>query len=159
MQFFRDKIEYIIYLIDANILIYAEKRNDKRQHTCQQVLKFNSPEIKIGTTDIIINEVKQNKKFKLPQGITIYKTGKLSEELTLLKTNYLKQPSEADLSLIQAAIEHPEIKGIITYDRDFSRIATQGLIQKKSTAKFWLGNAREFLKKYEIKTRVRPTHT
>ena len=156
MQFFRDKIEYIVYLLDANILIYADNKNDKRNHLCKQILRFTSPEIKVGTTDIIIGEVKKNKKIRVPREFHIYKTGKISDELTDLKTNYLKQPSEADLSLIQAAIEHAEIKGIITYDRDFTRIAAQGLVQKKSSSKFWLGNARDFLEKYEIKTRMKP---
>jgi hypothetical protein len=52
-------------------------------------------------------------------------------------------------------MEHAEIKGIITYDRDFSRIATQGLVQRRSSTKFWLGTASEFLKKYEIQSRVK----
>lgn len=155
MHFFRNKINYVIYLIDANILIYAENENDKRSKSCRQILGFKSSKIKIGTTDIIIDEVKENEKIKLPKKIKIYKTGKISEELTDLKTNYLKQPSQADLSLIQAAIEHAEIKGIITYDRDFGRIATRGVIQKRSSTKFWLGNAAEFLKKYEIRSKVR----
>jgi len=29
------------------------------------------------------------------------------------------------------------------------------VIQKKSSSSFWLGNASEFLKKYEIKSKVR----
>jgi len=154
MQFFRDKISYIVYLIDANILIYAENTTDKRSGSCNKVLRFNSPEIKIGTTDVIIDEVKKNKNIEMPKKLAIYKSGKISEELTDLKTNYLKQPSQADLSLIQAAIENPEIRGLITYDKDFGRIATKGIIQKKSSTNFWLGNAREFLTKYEIKTKV-----
>ena len=48
-----------------------------------------------------------------------------------------------------------EIKGIITYDRDFGRIATKGIVQKRSSTNFWLGNAGEFLRKYEIKSKVR----
>jgi len=153
MQFFRDKIRYVVYLIDANILIYAENRRDKRSVSCQKVLKFSSPKIKIGTTDVILDEVKKN--IKISEKIKIYTTGKISDELKDLKTNYLKQPSKADLSLVQTAIEHAEIKGIITFDRDFSRIATRGVIQKKSSSSFWLGNASQFLKKYEIKSKVR----
>ena len=155
MQFFRNKIRYVVYLIDANILIYAENRRDKRSASCQKVLKFNSQKIKIGTTDIILDEVSNNRNIKISDRIEIYTTGKISDDLKDLKTNYLKQPSKADLSLVQTAIEHAEIKGIITFDRDFSRIATRGVIQKKSSSSFWLGNASEFLKKYEIKSKVR----
>ena len=155
MQFFREKIRYVVYLIDANILIYAENKRDKRSKNCQKILKVNSSKIKMGTTDIILDEVKKNRNIKISEKIKIYTTGKISDELKYLKTNYLKQPSKADLSLVQAAIEHAEIKGIITFDRDFSRIATRGVIQKRSSSDFWLGNANDFLKKYEIKSKVK----
>ncbi len=155
MKFFKKKIDFVIYLIDANILIYADKKSDKRNTACKKILNFDSNKIKIGTTSTIVHEVDQNERIKLPEHIKIYKTGKLSDELTALKTNYLKQPSAADLSLIQAAIEHAEIKGIITYDKDFDRIATQGIVQKRSTSKFWLGTASQFLSKYEIKSKVK----
>ena len=104
---------------------------------------------------LILDEVKKNRNIKISEKIKIYTTGKISDELKDLKTNYLKQPSKADLSLVQAAIEHAEIKGIITFDRDFSRIATRGVIEKKSSSSFWLGNANDFLKRYEIKSKVR----
>jgi len=55
------------------------------------------------------------------------------------------------LSLVQAAYEHPEVRGIITYDIDFTRIATAGLVEKKASMKFWLGNAKEFVEKHRIK--------
>ena len=90
MQFFRDKIDYVVYLIDANILIYAENKKDNRSETCKKILIFNSPKIKIGTTDVIIDEVKENKKIRIPKKMNIYKIGKISDELADLKTNYLK---------------------------------------------------------------------
>ena len=155
MQFFREKIRYVVYLIDANILIYAENKRDKRSKNCQKILKVNSSKIKMGTTDIILDEVKKNKNIEISEKIKIYTTGKISDDLKDLRTNYLKQPSKADLSLVQTAIEHAEIKGIITFDRDFSRIATRGVIQKRSSSDFWLGNANDFLKKYEIKSKVK----
>jgi predicted nucleic acid-binding protein len=154
-KFFRKKIPYIVYLIDANILIYAHTNHDKRSKICKKVLIFNSSSIKIGTTTVILDEINKNKSIVIPEKMKIYTTGKLTNELADLKTNYLKQPSPADLSLVQAAIEHAEVRGIITYDKDFSRIATKGVIQKKSSSHFWLGNASEFLNKYEIKSRVK----
>ena len=153
--FFRKKITYVVYLLDANIFIYATTKADKRRKFCSQLLSFDSKKIKIGTTDVVLDEIKENASITLPQSFKIYTIGKLSPELTDLKTNYLKQPSAADLSLLQAAIEHPEIKGIITYDRDFGRIAARGLIQQKSSSHFWLGNAREFLQKYEIRSKLK----
>ncbi len=153
--FFREKVNYVVYLVDANIFIYAKNKKSKRRRNCEKVLSFESPAIRIGTSDVIMDEIKTNEEMILPEHFHIYSTGKLSPELKDLKTNYLKQPSRADLSLVQAAIEHPEIKGIITYDRDFSRIATQGVIQKKSSTKFWLGTAADFLQKYEIKSHTK----
>jgi len=154
-KFFKNKIKYIVYLIDANILIYSDNKKDKRFNDCKKILDFNSSKIKIGTTDVILDEVKENKNIKINDNVKIYKTGKIYDQIKDLKTNYLKQPSTADLSLVQAAIEHAEIKGIITYDKDFSRIATRGVIQKKSSSNFWLGNAGQFLMKYEIKSKVK----
>lgn len=155
MSYFRKKIDYVVYLVDANIFIYSENKKDKRNESCKRVLKFNSPKVKIGTTDVIIDEIKENKKIEVTEKIKIYKTGRILDELMDLKTNYLKQPSKGDLSLVQTAIEHAEVKGIITYDKDYERIATKGIIQMKSSADFWLGTAGEFLKKYKIKSGVR----
>ncbi|MCK5030229.1 MAG: hypothetical protein KAR64_02065, partial [Thermoplasmatales archaeon] len=77
MQFFREKIRYVVYLIDANILIYAENKRDKRSKNCQKILKVNSSKIKIGTTDIILDEVKKNRNIKISEKIKIYTTGKI----------------------------------------------------------------------------------
>lgn len=149
-QFFRDRVKYVVYLIDANIIIYGDNRNDKRHQSCRKVLGFTSDTIKIGTTDVILSEINNDASAVVPDHVIVYKTGKLTEEIANLRTNFLKQPSPADLSLVQAAMEHPEVKGIITYDRDFGRIATQGIIQKRSAITFWLGNATSFLGKYEV---------
>ena len=155
MHFFRKIINYVVYLVDANIFIYSDNKKDARNLSCKRVLKFDSPRIKIATTDIIIDEIKRNENINISSKMQVYKIGRISDYLVNLRTNYLKQPSKADLSLLQAAIEHPEIKGLITYDKDFGRIATKGIVQKKSSADFWLGNAADFLRKYKIKISVR----
>ena len=54
---------------------------------------------------------------------------------------------------LKKAEDHPEIGGIITYDKDFKAIATSGLISSKSSKyskHFFVGNANEFLKKYGL---------
>jgi len=154
IHFFRKIINYVVYLVDANIFIYSDNKKDARNLSCQRILKFDSPRIKIATTDVIIEEIKRNENISVPLKMQVYKIGRISNYLINLKTNYLKQPSNADLSLLQAAIEHPEIKGLITYDKDFGRIATKGIIEKKSCSNFWLGNAADFLRKYKIKVEV-----
>lgn len=151
LRFFRKKISYIVYLVDANIFIYSNNEKDNRKNSCQKVLNVDFHKLKIATTNVIIDEIKANKNIKISDKLVIYKVTKLSDDITTLKTNYLKQPSRADFSLLQAAIEHAEIKGIITYDRDFERIATKGILQKISSSDFWLGNAAEFLRKYNVR--------
>jgi len=135
-----------VFLIDANIIIYSLNNDRQRGKSCKKVLSLSN----IATTERVINEV-QNYKNKT---LKIYKVKKISEELKELKTNKLKQPSMKDLSLIQAAIDHPQIGGIITYDHDFKAIAASGLINSKSSkfaANFFVGDAADFLKKYGIK--------
>jgi len=143
-------IHYDVYLIDANIIIYALESSDERARACQEILRLRPGDIRIGVTQRILGELTGIKNHQLPESLIVYKAGTLPPHLLSLKTNYLKQPSEADISMIQAAVQHPEIKGIITYDRDFNRVATQGLIEKHSNRKFWLGDASLFLKKYEV---------
>jgi len=152
-SFFRDKFDYDVYLIDANVLIYAAGKGPYSVH-CRKVASFGSDDVRIGTTRRIISEVGAEIEKRFSKDMIVFNTGLISDELSSLKTNYLKQPSEADLSLIQAARQHPEVRGIITYDRDFGRIAASGIIEKRSSVKFWLGNAREFLERYEIRSKL-----
>ena len=101
----------------------------------------------VATTEQVYSEVHYNSDLN----IKTYKVKEISQELKELTTNSLKQPSYNDLSLIQAAFDHPEIGGIITYDRDFKDAATSGLVNKISSnyeCSFFVGNAKEFLKKY-----------
>jgi len=132
-----------IFLVDANIIIYTLENDKNLGDSCRKVLS----RLNIATTEAVLNEIQCNFDKKLK----IYKVKEICQELKELKTNNLKQPSEKDLSLIQAAIDHPEIGGIITYDQDFKAIATSGLIQSKSSkyaSTFFVGNAKEFLDKY-----------
>lgn len=133
-----------IYLVDANICIYSINNDKYRGAHCSKVLSRNN----IATTDIVFKEIRG----PVPKSVKVYQTGKISSDIREIHTNRLKkQPSIQDLSLIQVAIKRPEIAGIITYDRDFKDIAAGGLVllQSKRGATFWIGNAREFLRKYK----------
>jgi predicted nucleic acid-binding protein len=83
---------------------------------------------------------------KIPYIIKVLKMKKLTAVVSDLQATTDKQPSKVDLSLLQVAIDHPEIKGIITYDKDFKRIASAGIITQGKT-NFFVGTAEEFLKK------------
>ena len=135
------------YLVDANIMIYALNEKTSRGKSCRKVLSRDN----IATTRRVLDEVNSE---DLEKKLKVYNVKRISKELKELKTNVLKQPSESDLSLIQAAIDHPEINGIITYDMDFKNIAASGIVQIKSSqysTRFWVGNAKDFLEKHKIK--------
>ncbi|KYK21487.1 hypothetical protein AYK25_03320 [Thermoplasmatales archaeon SM1-50] len=149
-HYLHKKIAYDVYLVDANILIYAfDSRNIRRKY-CYAVLTKKTPSWCTATTQQIIDEVGSMVEKKLPKEFLVYHVGVIPGYLTEIKTNFIKQPSIADLSLVQAACEHPEVRGIITYDKDFARIATAGLIERKSSVKFWLGSAKQFVEKQRI---------
>jgi len=151
--FFNKKIPYDVYLIDANIFIYAFKYYNKKSKACRKIIFTNADNIKIGTTYNILNELGIKIQSQLPTNIIKYSIGNLQDELLDIKTNFLKQPSEADKSLLKASIDHPEIHGLITYDADFRNIGAAGIVNKKSSRQFWLGNAENFvLKKLRFNT-------
>jgi predicted nucleic acid-binding protein len=150
-HFLHEKIAYDVFLVDANILIYAFDSRSTRRKYCQAILNMQSSSMCIATTQQIIEEVGSAVEKQLPDVFLIYHIGSIPNELAEIKTNVLKQPSVADLSLVQAAYEHPEVRGIITYDNDFARIATAGLVEQKASMKFWLGNARDFVEKHRIR--------
>jgi predicted nucleic acid-binding protein len=150
-HFLHEKIAYDVYLVDANILIYAFDSRSVRRKYCQAILSMQVSSISIATTRQIIEEVGLVIEKQLPEIFLVYTVSTIPDDLTEIKTNFLKQPSIADLSLVQASYEHPEVRGIITYDKDFARIATVGLVERKASVKFWLGNAKEFVEKHRIR--------
>jgi len=150
-HYLHEKIAYDVYLIDANILIYAFDARSIRRKYCQAILVMQSSSVSIGTTRQIIEEVGSVIEKQLPETFQVYNVTTIPGDLKEIKTNFLKQPSIADLSLVQAAYEHPEVRGIITYDNDFARIATAGLVERKASMKFWLGNAKDFVEKHRIR--------
>lgn len=150
-HYLHEKIAFDVYLVDANILIYAFDARSTRRKYCQAILAKQSPTMSIGTTRQIIEEVGSAIEKQLPEAFQVYTVTTIPSDLLEIKTNFLKQPSTADLSLVQAAYEHPEVRGIITYDNDFARIATAGLVERKASMKFWLGNAKEFVEKHRIR--------
>jgi hypothetical protein len=131
-----------IYLVDANIIINALNRDPRSGSDCQEMLLRTD----IATTEQVISEIKKRHD-KDP--CHVFKVKKISPDVKELKANMMKQPSEADLSLIQAAIDNPGIIGIISYDPDFFNVAAKGIVLSKSSkpSGFWVGTAKDFLKK------------
>jgi len=135
-----------VYLVDANILIYAIRNDAHHGKACRTLVMSSGPFL-LGTTETVLSEIKQ----ELPWALKVYKVKVVEQELKELFTEKtVKQASLTDLSLIQAAREHPEIRGIITYDIDFKNIATAGLVRTKE-GRFFVGTADEVLRKHGLK--------
>jgi len=130
------------YLVDANIVLYAINKDERYGKYCEKVLDH----LKIATTKRVFAELKNYR----GDHIHIYDVKEISPEIAELHTNRMKQPTEADLSLIQAAVNRPEIKGIISYDSDIKAVAASGIVDKLSLsmhAHLIVGNAQEILKR------------
>jgi hypothetical protein len=131
-----------VFLLDANVFLYALNNDPAYGRDCMEVLLLGL----VATTEQVLAEVHQD--FK--PSLLIYTIKTIAPEVKELQASSFKQPSDVDLSLLQAALDHPEVCGIITYDADFKAIATAGFIQSKScksSSEFWVGTAREFLKR------------
>jgi hypothetical protein len=130
-----------IYLVDANIIINALNKNPQSGTECQEILLRSD----IATTEQVISEIRNHDK----DPCHVFKVQKISANVKELKANMMKQPSEVDLSLIQAAIDNPGIIGIISYDADFFNVAAKGIVMSKSSkpSGFWVGTAKDFLKR------------
>jgi hypothetical protein len=99
----------------ANILIYALRNNPNHGNACQSLVMSPGPFL-LGTTETVLSEIKQEP----PWALKIYKVKVVEQELRELFTEKtVKQASLADLSLIQAARKHAEVRRIVTYDVDF----------------------------------------
>jgi len=127
-----------VYLVDANIFIYALNNDERYGKHCQIALSES-----VATTEQVLAEVKQENIYN----IRVYKVKKISPEVNALRyeNDKMKTLSEADKSLIQCAIDNPEICGIITNDFDIKSVVPDHLI--KSEVKFFVGRPHEFLKK------------
>ena len=128
-----------IYLVDANIFLYALNKDKYYGRYCYEtLLQCGSV---VATTVQVMQEIKQ------PNDIDVrtFDVKKISPEVNELHYDTAEDLSLADRSLIQCAIDHPEIIGIISYDMDIRNVVPTQLI--KSEKKFFVGNAQEFLKK------------
>ena len=128
-----------VYLLDANVFIYAINNDKYRGKHCQEILTTKA---NIATTENVINEVRQ----KNPYDVRIIKVKEISNEVNELKYNSLKELSLADKSLIQCAIDDPCIAGIITNDYDIKSVVPDRLIKNEKA--FFIGRPNEFLKKW-----------
>ena len=127
-----------IYLIDANVFIYAINKDKYHGKCCHELLTIST---NLATTKQVISEVKQYNPYRIRYIIV----KKISEEVHELRYNSIKELSVADKSLIQCAIDNPHVAGIITNDYDIKSVVPERLIRNEKA--FFIGRPNEFLKK------------
>lgn len=130
------------YLVDANVVLYALNNDERWGKACDRAVNM----LPIATTKRVFKEIRRH----CPYYMKLYTVRDIEPAVAELHANRVKQPTEADLSLIQAAIDHPEIKGIISYDSDLKAVAATGIISKRSShmnSVFIVGTADEVLRK------------
>jgi len=135
------------YLLDANVFIHLINRDEKYERISRWVL--TTPKIRKATTYGVLHEIHDLDKDLLEKIDELYPAGHIDPRLMNLKPSYgKKEASVTDLSLIQAAIEHEEVRGIITFDTDFRNIAAAGMIEMLS------GRKVEILTPFQLKKKI-----
>ena len=98
-----------VYLIDTNIFLYALNHEGYFGEYCNEVLNNGSS---VATTRQVIEEIRQPNNYR----VRLYDVKEISKEVKELHYDTAEDLSFADRSLIQCAIDHPEVIGIISYD-------------------------------------------
>jgi len=131
------------YLVDTNIFIGALNGFEHHHDACTSVLTLYAGELI--TTNHVIAEILQY----CPHTVKVYIVDAFLPEVEELcyitKDDEDYALSPADKSLIQCAIDNPDIAGIITYDTDIKSVVPSRLI--RSEKPFFIGTADDFLKK------------
>ena len=84
----------------------------------------------MATTDAVVNELSFRQKEYVSFNM-VYNVKTISPEVNEMHYDTDDDLSLADKSLIQCAIDHPEIAGIITYDKDISSVVPARLIKSE----------------------------
>jgi hypothetical protein len=130
------------YLLDANIFIHSYNMDDKwRGMQCHNI--FMTGKGNLATTDRVVQELPTL--YDRLYEVKVYEVKAICRDVDELRYDELCPLSIADKSLIQCAIDHPEIAGIVTYDADIWNVCPKSLI--KSEKDFFIGNAQAFLKR------------
>ncbi len=117
------------WLVDANVLIDAA--GDANRPATVFVAGADR-DYTIGTTTRVRDELRHS--YRTPPTLGVVPTGRPHPELMLARERIVaeggKRPSDADLSLAQALIEHAEFTGIVTADGDVHRLEVRDLVKR-----------------------------
>jgi hypothetical protein len=136
-----------LYLIDANIIINAFMGEGNLREACLWMI--TSGTVRIATIDRVLNEAYNIGDNTIPESIEILPVGQMDPRLVELRPpRGCKEPSNVDLSLMQAVLDHREVKGIVTFDGDFRMIAAAGFLSN------WTNRKVEVLNAIELRERI-----
>lgn len=135
-----------LFALDANIFLNAYNCHPEMGDACRWVLE--SSRVRICTTRQVLSEAYDTKGNRLPAQLELVEVGAIEGRIMDLRPAVsVKEPSEADRSLMQAVLNNPEIRGIVTFDPDFVNIAAAGLLTT------WTGHKVEVLNAFELRSR------
>lgn len=138
-----------LYVLDANILLNAFNGHPDMGEACWWVL--TTSRVRICTTPQALAEAYDRKGHELPAQLLVEDVGLIEDRIMSLRpAEFSKEPSEADRSLMQAVLNNPEIRGIITFDKDLKNIAAPGLLST------WTGRKIEVMNAFELRARHGP---
>lgn len=105
--------------------------------------------MRIATTDKVIEEeLFDTHGYELPSRLEVVRVSNLDKWVMELRpAEGLKELSDVDRSLIQAAITSPRCRGIITFDPDFDNCAVSGQLTSRTGRKIEVMNAFELKRK------------
>lgn len=118
-----------IYLGDTNLFINAERW---RWPQCNRVLDAAGTKFRLAVSRQIFNELHHS--YRMPQDLLVIDVPAVAAELRELADANVsvlgKKAGDADLSLIQALLDRPDVRGIITEDPDIRNMHPDSIVRK-----------------------------
>lgn len=144
----RDNGPLPVWLADANLFINAERW---KWQECNQILDAAESRLRLATTQQVHKELVHH--YRVPSDLLILEVEAIDAELEeLAEANASaigKKAGANDLSLVQALLDHEEVRGIITEDPDILNIHPPSLVTKLRGRTVECLSAREFVERHK----------
>jgi hypothetical protein len=118
-----------LYVADANLFINAGRNNWAQ---CHRILDSAGIRFRLAVTRQVFDELRHS--YRMPNDLEVLEVPTISQELRELAVANAhalgKKAGTADLSLIQALLENPKIRGIITEDPDVHNMHPESIVRK-----------------------------
>lgn len=121
------------YLVDASVFINAERWNWEQ---CRRVLDHGGREYGLVTTDLVWDELEYAYESAVPVEVIEVDPDEIDPRIRELaernrgEVDPDDKASVADISLIQALVDEPRCRGILTEDRDLHRLHVPSIVDE-----------------------------